>query len=691
MARNKDKPNNTTFIDWTKTGEVTGNEFLPPFTEADQVISRQMDAARRARSHWEGEWQANEASLFDTGAEGGAIRGWLTGFRDVNTAQESDPGSSGDVTDNFMGINLSNRNCQLIHSQLMSNTPVVMATPVSDETKDKDSAKGAEAVTTYGRKQYKIDNRIGMAMMNCFVYGTALLKQIYDGSLGSYVMDQKSGGFKHIGDHRFAAVRIWDFYIDPNASCLDDAKWAAERMFVPLEECIKFFGEDNELILKSYVVDSSAVTPADGSLLHDVKFGTVEIFERWEPGTPENGYLGRLTYHLRDGRVVKSGDSPCAHPWYPDTVGRKALRGRFPYSAITYEDIPNSFWGRSPAAKCARAQNVLNAAYMVVLQTAQNMGVPHLVCNKGSLGENQDEAFTNNSINIIPLDLSGEAGGTMPFTLKAAETSSDVKELIAGATSYINDAWGVTDALLGKQSRETSGITTQLSIMQGSMIRERLFEKYIYFVEDIYQLFLADAAYHWKEGRLIQVVGENSTIEAQTIKGAMINSGYVLRVERGTLFALDPITRQEQIMNQLPLLQAAGVDPRYTLRQLRIADYRSIYTKFDMADNRAKLIIESLKDDYKKQPKIYKHEDHIGISAYMVEYEMTQEFNELDEEIKDAIEKHIDMRLEMEAKNRTPAPAPAGGGAPAAPGGANPLAAMFGGQVPGAPPKVGPV
>ena len=657
---------------------------LPDLLPQEVLLAKQLEGAKRDRRRWEGEWQSNEASLFDIGAEGGALRGDNQISR--TESEEADIGSSGDVSDNFMGFNISSRNLQLIFSQLCSNAPVVMAIPNSNEQDDIDSAKAGEATTSYMRKQYRIDDVIARSAYNTFVYGIGYVKQIFDGGRGAIAA--VNGVVRNMGDHVFSAPLPWDVYLDPNSKSLDKISWLTERLFVQYDEAISFFGEELRDTLLTYRVDYNA-TPTQGSysgntsLFYDVRFDCVEIFERWETGTKGNNFKGRLIYHLRDGRVLLSRDNPCQHPMYPDSKKKAVKCARLPYSLFTYEDIPNTVYGRSPASKATRAQNVLNACHMVMLQTAHNMGVPHLVVNKGSLGESAQNPVSNNSINIIPLDLSGEAGGTMPFVLQAATTSPDVKEIINYTTTYINDIWGVNDSLLGKQQRETQGITMQLSIMQGNMIRERLFNKYIYHVEDVYNLALADAAENWQAERFIRVLGENNKVEALAIHGALIASGYVLKVERSNVFALDPITRQEQVMNLRDVFKEAGMDPRFLLKQLRLADLRGAYDEFDKSDNRAKKIIAAIKDGDKIR--LGKYEDHTGIIGFMQRYVMTEEFDGLSDELKAAIEKHIDDRMAAEGKNRLPS-----GGAPEqppAPGGAPDGQAAL----PPMPPQIGAV
>ena len=645
-------------------------------SDRERIIAQKLLAAIRDRARWRSEWQECEASIYDTGFSGAVLRD------SSNSASasmgNSDAGTEGSAADNFMGLNPSARNMQVLHSQLCSNPPVVMTVPTSDEESDKDSAEAAEMVCQYIRQQKHVDSWFANFTLNTHLYGTGFIKQVFRKDLGLYIYSDKNCKTEQVGDFATCAPRPWDMYLDPNASHWDEVTWLSERIFTDVEDAVAYFGEEHRGCLHASSIQLSDIVMSgeEGhSLLYTIKQDVVEIFERWEPGLPSNNFLGRLEYHLRGGKILKTVEEvPSA---FTIREGGKALVARLPYHCLTYIDIPNSVWGRSPAALCARAQNVLNAITAVMLDTAHNMGIPRLVASKESLGPDNERAVSSSSIDIIGLTLEGESGGAFPAIMQGANTSQDLKVLYEQLSVYINDAWGVNDALLGKQERETQGVTMQISIQQGNMIRENFFNKYVRSINWYYDLSLNYAVKYWSVSKMIHIVGPDNKIQARKLKGADIASGYVLVVERGTSFALDPITRQEQITNLMKVFQDGGLDTRFLIRQLKLADLRGIYQEFDLADNRAKTIIERLKKG--EEVKIRTPEDHIGIGLYLSKYVMSSEYDELDDEIKDMIDKHIDAR-ETAAANRAVAPqeqGPQTQGAPMGlPAGAPPIGPM---------------
>ena len=667
-----------------------GNEIVVPrLSEMEKEIQYQMGASAFDRARFVSEWQMTEASLYDIGSEGSTLR---VQSRIRSQDPEGDIESNQEALDNFMGINYSARNKQLIYSQVVSNAPVAMGVPTSNEEADKDAAEVAESVISYTRRQYHIDAYSAMAVHECFDYGTGFLKQVFNKKSGVYIREDGA----QLGEHQFTSATVWDMFMDANAKSIYELKWAAQRIYMTTEEASRLLGDDASRILMMYktgTIDAGGAGAASGyigvdgrSLLYNIHSDQFEVFERWEIGMESNDFKGRLVYHLRDGRILKDcGASPCRHSMFKGKSGKTKI-ARLPFSVLTYENVPNTCWGRTPAAKCTRAQQILNGCMMIMVQVARNAGIPRLIINKASLGTETDSPVTDDSIDIIELDLAGVAGGQPAYHLQPANTSNDMKDLIQKQEQYINDAWGVNDAMLGKQQRETQGITMQISVMQGNMIREAFYNKYVAWIEDIYKLLLCDVRENWSDIRLVMVLGENSQKKAASFMESSIAGGFTLHVEKNMSMALDPITRQEQIMNLQPLFEKAQLDPRYLLKQLRLSDLRSIYDKFELADNRAKRQIDTIKDKG-TIPKFSKYEDHIGIMAYLNDYVMTEEFYNMDEEEQKLIEQLIDAHSKATAQNIAGGQA---GGPQQGPGMPKPLPGQAApGQPPVVPPMVG--
>jgi hypothetical protein len=316
---------------------------------------------------------------------------------------------------------------------------------------------------------------------------------------------------------------------------------------------------------------------------------------------------------------------------------------------------------------------MLNNCVSVMISTAEVVGIPRILLPKQSVDK---DTITNSAIDIMQFNATE---GVPPHIIQAANVSQDINNLILKLEQYINDGWGVNDAMFGKQQREQAALLMQLSTMQGNLIRQRLYDKYILFVKDIYDLQLLYCVEYWETSRTIQVVGENNTLQVAKLRGADLLGGYSLKVEYGQAFALDPITRTEQILKSSQLYLQAGMTPRELVQLLRITDLRGKTDEFRQADDRAKEIIERIKALEMQVEISSKYQDHIGIIAYMKKYTMNREFEELEPNVRNLITEHIDTRIEAELQNTT-----GGAAAMGQPGMIPPLAAP-GGIAPPAP------
>ena len=614
--------------------------------EAQKYLAERLIQNRQDRSIRENEWTESEFENYDVGSDGGQLRGTsLSGGSGGDIESEKEDG------DNYLAINLINRNIQLLHSQLCSNPPVVTAIPRSSEEKDKDAAIAAEYLMSYFRETYSYKNFVAQATLSAFGYGTGFLKNIFDATRGRIIgRGPIPGSYIMEGDNVYSTPRIWDMYPDANASTWETVDHVYERICLPLAQAISKFGEE-----KREILEKAAITRLDGasgsdsqeaeSLIYNTKYDVVEYFEYWETGSPTNGYQGRFCNCLENGiQLTPLCCSPCKFKQDPKDPDSPTV-ARLPYSCITYLDLANTIWGRSPIAHTGRAQDMLNTIMLVIVATAQNLGTPAAIVPKGTINE---EARSNYS--GILLETTTDTG-QQPYNLQAASTSADMKFLFSEMKEIVNDGWGVNDAMFGKVARETSGTAMQLSNIQGNLIRQRLFDKYTLMVKDIHELQLLYSRDYWEIERPLEVMGKNSRLEARAFKGADLLGGYSLYAEFGQQFALDPVSRQEQILQILPLFQAAGVDPRLLVRQYRLSEFKSLYDEFDVANDRAKEIIEFIKTTELQSEIPSKYQDHIGILAYLSKYTNGAEYKACSDKVKQLLETHLDARKDMLAQN----------------------------------------
>jgi hypothetical protein len=204
------------------------------------------------------------------------------------------------------------------------------------------------------------------------------------------------------------------------------------------------------------------------------------------------------------------------------------------------------------------------------------------------------------------------------------------------------------------------------------MIRRRLFNKYVLFVESIYKRYLQIIQKHWEIPRTIHVLGKENAFEAVDIKGADISGGYDLVVEYGASLSLDPTTRREEIMTLMPIFEKAGIETSEVLGMLKLNELANLYDLNDLARDRQREIFEEMiaTGMYIAPEELQAHREML---AFAYRYLMTVEYKYLKEEQKVLITRHVKEREAMAAQEQASAAAQgAPGPAPAGPAGAPP-------------------
>lgn len=629
-------------------GPIRSKVSNDPLTDIENKNREEFDKARLIRQRLEAEWKRNEQSLLDTGDVGYLSRSVAT----LAGTTDHLPESSNDVAETFFGINYNARNAAVIQSQLVSNVPAMMTIPVNDKDRiDREAAKGHEIALHHLRETLNLSSYISLSTVSLTLYGTTYLKQIYNKSAGAYDATE-DGKIKHVGEIKVELPNIWDVWLDPTATNHLDVKKIWERISFSYETAKAFFDTDalNLMIRCVYRGSEIAELPTDWQ-------GMVFVYEKWTAGNAGDKYKGTLQYFTEDGKLLKTkanpkGTNPCTFNMLPKTrTGSKTIRmARLPYTILPYEPLSGLPYGRSPAAKCYKAQAHLNNCMQVVLQTAKNMGVPRIMTTAAVINK---DSLSNDNVQILEFDNSGSGvggGGSFPAQMQAANTSNDIKYVMERSEAHINDQWGITDAMLGKQGRETAGITNQTNISQSNLIRETLFDNYVTYLKDIAKLGLSYAVAEWSSSTWELVLGkEDSDTLLEACTSTDVEGGYTVYFERNMLISLDPISRQEQLMRFLPIAEKGGMDMQYFMRLFKFFDFRGLYNKYDLAENRAKKNVQHILEK-KALPPIWKHENHTDICIYLTEFVGSYEFEEQTDEVKQLLNDLIDARLKVEAE-----------------------------------------
>lgn len=648
---------------------------------AKRELSKRLREATEYRARFEAYWEANEQMIFD--AEGMLNTGSNYSHPEFGSFQQ---GSSLDSANVNQNVAYAFRNLNFIHSQMSANPPTVVAEPVTTDPDDRLAALAADRLVSHGRTTYNMADRVDMFTLNTLVYGIGYFKIVWDSGQGEIIDVDEEGNLQLEGDIDIRIPNVWNMYIDQHAEETKTVRYMFEKIHLELSHAQAKWPEHADL-LESVAAANKPNPNLTGQLSDDKPGREVEIYEYWEKGLPENGYDGRYCLHLKDGTIL--GDvKPNPHRFLAAETVRKIKqkyadlgeaviqekldkipqKAELPYHILTHIDLPGTVYGKSVLDYVGPIQMNLNRLMLTALDNAAAHGAVRLILPESS--EIEDDSIVNTSFRVIKV--SGQVGA---YDMKMPALLGDLGPMMDRERQQIDDIMGVNDSQFGTMKRETSNAALQSAAAQGSMIRRRLFNKYTKAVEDIYRQFLKLTRKHIETERLYHIIGKEHPLEALEVKTMDLDGGYDLKVTYGASFSLDPLTRRGEIMQLMPFFEKTGVPSSTIVDMLQLNELRGMYDKNRVAKERQMEIFDEMIETQAyiaPQP----NQDHVGMLAACLEYVMTREFFDLDEESKILINQHIEDRKQMGGAEAAPQPAPmpgspAGGVPPI--GGAGPM------------------
>lgn len=647
---------------------------IQPWTDAvtKQEVLKRFRHASQARKRLEDRWDANEVSVYGFDAVSGSSLLVDTMGNPLSTASGTDPDDSG----SRINVSYTFKNLRFIHSQLSANPPAVAMRPTSSDQEDGRKADAADRAVRYAVRKYQMQENTDQLSLGTLVYGTAAMKTVWDSTKGDILdFDEATGEMTLEGDIALSNPHTRNLFLDPDARNQAQLKWVIERVYMDYDEAIARWPKKAELLKNSKVAPDPYTSSTKQREEH---YNTVELYEYWETGLPQNAYMGRFCVTIKEGDVIEPcRPSPFRFPKagsiakimgsdLPDEIKQKKIdklpqMARLPYHIFTDVDVPNAVWGKSALEYAAQLQETLSQIDSAYIDNVRAHGVARLIVDQ--------TAEVSIDMSNSPWDVTKIDTNKPPYFMSVPQLMPEMTASRNNMIQGINDVFGVNDAMMGQQQREQSGASMQYATNQGNMIRRRLFNKYVIVVESIYKAILDLMRKHWTIERMISVLGKEKALESIALKGADIDGGYDVVAEYGVTLSLDPMTRREEILQLQPLFEKAGVPTRTTMKMMKLNELEGMYDALGMAEDRQREYFdEMIATQVLIQPE--EMQDHENMIAWAMDYFMSAEFKYLDDTSKSLCREHTKLRLQMAATEKSgglsaqpqaPGPAPAMG------------------------------
>ena len=323
------------------------------------------------------------------------------------------------------------------------------------------------------------NKQLRTAAFECALFGTGVMK-------GPFAIDKEYPNWDEEGNYdpviktvpKCEAVSVWNFYPDPDATCMDDAEFVIERHKMSRTQLRSlkkrpFFREnaidDAVAMGENYTREWWEQVMQDDS--QETKAERFEVLEFW-------GYVDMelLKEHNVDiPKELKDEDQVSANIWVCNGRVLRLVMNPFtpahiPYYAMPYEVNPYSFFGVGLAENMDDTQTLMNGFMRMAVDNAALSGNMLIEIDETNLTPGQD-------LSVYPGKVfrrQGGAPGQAIFGTKFPNVSNENMQMFDKARVLADESTGLPSFSHGQTGvqgvgRTASGISMLMSAANGSI------------------------------------------------------------------------------------------------------------------------------------------------------------------------------------------------------------------------------
>lgn len=408
------------------------------------------------------------------------------------------------------------------------------------------------------------EQKVPMTVRKCIdrglLYGTSIAYVYAEENIrGKYFGDNHPSNRLYRYDIKVKRINNANFYIDPTAYTLQEAKW------ITITENLALSDVKNNQIFREYAGeklknltyadiqrDSNAagdifqrsVTKTGQSLEHETGDEMVTLHIHWERYRNEEGrWQVDVSYFLwnTDFLLYRIED-------FKPSV--------YPFAVFYDEEDDNSFWGTSIAMDILENQKVINKT----AQAASIIGTLHQNPQKVVLRESGINAAEMSRTGTLPGKVWTSNIPNAVETIQPPDIPKGLFEIEDRMKADIKDIAGLNEAYVGESVGSLTTSTGVDSLIERATIRDRDKSLQIdQFVEDLSNLIAQFILVYWQEPRPIMTRMKNGDVEFEEWKPVPLNvvENLEWRV-RSNVYAKAPMTQAYKSQMADNLMQMQG-------------------------------------------------------------------------------------------------------------------------------------
>jgi hypothetical protein len=361
-------------------------------------------------------------------------------------------------------------------------------------------------------------------------------------------------------------VSPYDIFVPQNTRRMDDVRWVAHRLTLPVDEILsnpEFDVDENSLVRDGTTVNPGDEYQAEWRRQAEDARGIYDSHEALDTATIWEFYDMRTrqltVMQLNSKEVLWEGPLPWSHRYSPFVHLRN------------FRSTGNDFWGFGDLENIANIQHMFNIFLTEQLENARRSGQKYLI-RKDAITDDLIAALEASEADVVaPVDIpNGEPLNQVLVPVFRQALSGDLYTAKLELQNYMQEVLGINDFQAGGVGADRMSATAAAVVEGVATLRA---QDKIQSIESaaaqVGNIILRLCQEYLDEPTAIRVSGLNDVAWPEVSKSDIFGE-YDVTIEGGSMKALNPAAREQSAMRTIneivPMLMQLGYDPTPALR-----------------------------------------------------------------------------------------------------------------------------